>query len=557
MIRYAFRVLACILLVGGSLNAQQDEAEKAKGLGIAVCVGIDRYPLLGDRTGCRAEAQAVGSALKAGGYDSVVVLVDGTKDWESRATLSNIRSQLTQAADLARPQDRIVFFFSGRVISAAGEASLVPVHGDEDNAIPFSWVCETLAAGKAGSRLIVIDGVGDGGDLARGLDKANGAKSLAVLLSGGPGEPSQMDKDSGRSVFARALLEVLAAKGDAGAEKSVTLGEIFSRVSDAVRASSARSGQKQSPRMLGDSGTSILVRTKLPVLKRGDGRLRFVMHRKLSLKVEGSSRELWKFDDRTIDFTYRFNADTHETVHIAELPAGEYSVSQEKWEHNTNLGIYTGGPYAPLAVKLRIVPGSTHELKSFNQQFPLSPHGTGVVFWEGKRLCRVNSLTKQVWTDKEIDEEDAKGAMGVPVRTALLTGNSQRKAKLGVLASRQFTQALRAARETGNRVLIAEAADGMARLLATASDDSVRNGRRALVLAEEAVELGSEMQADSLWSYRDTLAAALAENGKFDEAVRQATEARAQAQKQPAAASAISELDARLKLYQAKQPCRE
>lgn len=98
----------------------------------------------------------------------------------------------------------------------------------------------------------------------------------------------------------------------------------------------------------------------------------------------------------------------------------------------------------------------------------------------------------------------------------------------------------------------AEADCHLAWLLATCPDDKLRNGPRAVELAERAAELSGGKQPEML----DTLAAAKAEVGRFAEAVtaaRQALEL-ARQQKRPALVEA---LPARIALYQAGKPFRQ
>jgi tetratricopeptide (TPR) repeat protein len=90
----------------------------------------------------------------------------------------------------------------------------------------------------------------------------------------------------------------------------------------------------------------------------------------------------------------------------------------------------------------------------------------------------------------------------------------------------------------------------LAWLLATAPDPKVRDGTRAVALAQKAVELTKETEPRAL----EALAAALAETGQFAEAVT--------AQKKALATPGIpkEELERaqmRLKLYEAKKPYRE
>jgi tetratricopeptide (TPR) repeat protein len=88
-------------------------------------------------------------------------------------------------------------------------------------------------------------------------------------------------------------------------------------------------------------------------------------------------------------------------------------------------------------------------------------------------------------------------------------------------------------------------------ILATAADPAARDGREALVLAERAVKLTDRKDASSL----DTLAAALAENGRFDDAIAACTEALSLARARGDAAFP-EELNQRLALYRAHKPVR-
>jgi len=96
------------------------------------------------------------------------------------------------------------------------------------------------------------------------------------------------------------------------------------------------------------------------------------------------------------------------------------------------------------------------------------------------------------------------------------------------------------------------ALNNLAWLLATHHEDSVRDGKRAVELAERACELTDRKQAVLM----GTLAAAYAEAGQYPEAVTMAERARdrAREEKNNALASRNDEL---LKLYQSGRPFRE
>jgi tetratricopeptide (TPR) repeat protein len=95
----------------------------------------------------------------------------------------------------------------------------------------------------------------------------------------------------------------------------------------------------------------------------------------------------------------------------------------------------------------------------------------------------------------------------------------------------------------------AEARLALASLLATAEDASYRDGARAVALAEDALE-----RKGSAYGHA-TLAAAYAESGQFEVAVREQTLALQMAAEEGFAGD--PELTTRLALYQAGQPYRE
>jgi tetratricopeptide (TPR) repeat protein len=95
------------------------------------------------------------------------------------------------------------------------------------------------------------------------------------------------------------------------------------------------------------------------------------------------------------------------------------------------------------------------------------------------------------------------------------------------------------------------AMDHLARLLAMCPDDAVRNGARAVELAEQACRMTGDRNADLL----DTLAAAYAEAGRFDKAVEAARRAIALAD-QAGQAALANDIRARLEGYQARRPYR-
>jgi tetratricopeptide (TPR) repeat protein len=96
--------------------------------------------------------------------------------------------------------------------------------------------------------------------------------------------------------------------------------------------------------------------------------------------------------------------------------------------------------------------------------------------------------------------------------------------------------------ERGNEHLL----NSLAWTMAVSTDAKLRDGPQAVLLAEQAVKL-THRKDDAIL---DTLAAAYAEAGRFEEAIRVQKEALS-------LSKGISSYSQRLKLYEAKTPYRE
>ena len=92
-------------------------------------------------------------------------------------------------------------------------------------------------------------------------------------------------------------------------------------------------------------------------------------------------------------------------------------------------------------------------------------------------------------------------------------------------------------------------AHALARVLAAAPDDGVRDGARALTLVQP---LASSQRSPAVI---ETMAMALAETGRFDDAVRWQSEALSLARR-GGRPDLVAHLTANLRLYEARRPCR-
>ncbi len=136
----------------------------------------------------------------------------------------------------------------------------------------------------------------------------------------------------------------------------------------------------------------------------------------------------------------------------------------------------------------------------------------------------------------ELDPDDAGAYLGW-ARAAAAAGRAA-EARAGL------EEAL--ARQGGNAALL----NMLARLLATSSEASVRDGARALELARAA------LAAEPKPEYAETVAMALAELGRFNEAVEWQRGILEQARRAGSSAALLERLGAELELYQQKKPYR-
>jgi cytochrome c-type biogenesis protein CcmH/NrfG len=105
--------------------------------------------------------------------------------------------------------------------------------------------------------------------------------------------------------------------------------------------------------------------------------------------------------------------------------------------------------------------------------------------------------------------------------------------------------------EEGTRILPdrPELSHALARILAAAPDDTVRDGTRAMALVQEL------MKANTTTAIGETMAMALAELGRFSEAADVQRSVRAAAQ-QAGVAQDVRRMTANLRLYERRQACR-
>jgi tetratricopeptide (TPR) repeat protein len=116
---------------------------------------------------------------------------------------------------------------------------------------------------------------------------------------------------------------------------------------------------------------------------------------------------------------------------------------------------------------------------------------------------------------------------------------------------RQHASAVRIYRAALAEKYDPDLASYLAWVLATSSDDSVRNGKEALAMAKALLEKNPNSP-----TYLNALAAALAETGRFPEAIDAADRALANARTQPQPPGALKMFEERLAILRSQKPLR-
>jgi hypothetical protein len=124
--------------------------------------------------------------------DQVAHLSDAARAGPRPPMKGVIEKTVTDFLQTSRPQDRIMLFFIGRGVEIGGEAYLVPIEGELDNAatlLPLKWFYDRLAGCKARQKVLVLDV--SRFSRTRGLERPDGgplgAKFEAALKNPPPG----------------------------------------------------------------------------------------------------------------------------------------------------------------------------------------------------------------------------------------------------------------------------------------------------------------------------------------------------------------------------------
>ncbi len=237
----------------------------------AVCIGINGYEHadIQDLRKARNDAKALGEILaKYGQFDKVFVMTDDIDPrydkMQSYPRLRNITARLDFLKGFIRPNDLLLFSFSGHGISNSdNEGYLLPTDTDYNDVFGSSYPIRELIDWIVGlglkKTLLLIDACREKvtESASRGFSKNNlkaarfeKAEVSAVFYATKSGWYSYEDQNSDYGVFTKYVLEGLKGKADyqyGNRDGIVTFRELSTYVEEAVTNYAMQMGLKQKP----------------------------------------------------------------------------------------------------------------------------------------------------------------------------------------------------------------------------------------------------------------------------------------------------------------------
>lgn len=191
------------------------------------------------------------------------------------ANKENIVQKIAAILELAKPEDKIIFFFSGhgaRDKENKEVAAIVIKNGESDDILTYDELYALFSLAKTKNVVVMIDACYSGcAKFAyERMKDASGGKPLFITSSRGD-EKSQdgislkndYETFLGNGFFTKALLKALRGKADANHDKQLTVEEVFKYVyNDVQRHMQPLTGEEQHPMLIGPGSLRKLVLTK-------------------------------------------------------------------------------------------------------------------------------------------------------------------------------------------------------------------------------------------------------------------------------------------------------
>ena len=250
----------------------------------AVLVGVNTYEDKGNYGQlhvCVGDVTTIRDRLIAGGFDGdrIRLLTDDTpNDPPTRAKIINA---LQVVANTTKPDDLLLFYYSGHGDELAGESYLVSRDGHHaslaDTGVPVSRIEEIMRNAKARAKVIILDACHSGVDFdgKKGTPQPMSpefikrvyeqAKGIAILASCEQGQVSYEWQEQGCSAFTYYVREALTGKADFLQKGFVSVDDVHKYTLNELEKWATQRSRVQAPTLESKvEGDIILTRYKLP-----------------------------------------------------------------------------------------------------------------------------------------------------------------------------------------------------------------------------------------------------------------------------------------------------
>lgn len=230
-------ILLSIIMTLGSLQAIQLSAKT-----YVVCVGIANYKNISSLVLPAKDAKSVSELYRM--KTKNVSLITG-----SNATKQMIKKNLTDQFAQAKADDMVILYFSGHGYPG-GICPYDMSKTDIKTGLSYKEIKSIMKKSKAKNKIIIADACFAGGlrDNSKHSDNKDSDNSVILFLSSRSGESSIESPFLANGYFTKALIRGLKGGADTNRDRLVTAKELFTFVSQKVKADT---NDKQHPVMWG------------------------------------------------------------------------------------------------------------------------------------------------------------------------------------------------------------------------------------------------------------------------------------------------------------------
>lgn len=236
----------------------------------ALFVGINKYQdsKLSDLKFAVNDVSSIYDILtdpNRGGFtpDNCLLMTDKSREANLQPIRSNLMSSIRSLSEAAKPNEYILFYFSGHGIEENDESYLLPsdarINVLCDTAVQIDWIRETLKGSKACAKVLILDschagamkGKAESGRMTKGLHDSlfPAAEGFAILASCKLNETSWEMPDKKHGVFSYFLIEGLQGAADYDNDGHIRVSDASRYTADKTIDWSFKEGAQQTPNL--------------------------------------------------------------------------------------------------------------------------------------------------------------------------------------------------------------------------------------------------------------------------------------------------------------------